>query len=82
MAGIAVLARPSGSGSVLPILVVLGASVSWGVGSVLAGRLPAPATLLGGAVVVASVAMLLINRDTSQPRQERPGRAEACDEKF
>ena len=40
LAGIAVLARPSGNGAVLPVLVVLGASVSWGVGSVLAGRCP------------------------------------------
>jgi drug/metabolite transporter (DMT)-like permease len=51
LAGIAVLARPSGSGAVLPVLVVLGASVSWGVGSVLAGRLPAPPSpLLGSAM--------------------------------
>ncbi|HTR94324.1 MAG TPA: EamA family transporter [Trebonia sp.] len=42
LAGIAILARPSGTGAVLPVLVVLGASVSWGIGSVLAGRLPAP----------------------------------------
>ncbi|HUN37166.1 MAG TPA: EamA family transporter [Trebonia sp.] len=51
LAGIAVLARPSGSGAVLPVLVVLGGSVSWGTGSVLAGRLPAPASpLLGSAM--------------------------------
>jgi drug/metabolite transporter (DMT)-like permease len=50
MAGIAVLARPSG-GAVLPVLVVLGASVSWGVGSVLAGRLPAPASPLVGSAM-------------------------------
>ena len=37
LAGIAVLARPSGNGAVLPVLVVLGASASWGIGSVLAG---------------------------------------------
>ncbi len=48
LAGIAVLARPSGSGAVLPVLVVLGASASWGIGSVLAGRLPAPASPLVG----------------------------------
>ena len=36
LAGIAVLARPSGNGAVLPVLVVLGGSVSWGIGSVLA----------------------------------------------
>ena len=48
LAGIAVLARPSGNGAVLPVLVVLGASVSWGIGSVLAGRLPAPASPLVG----------------------------------
>jgi drug/metabolite transporter (DMT)-like permease len=49
--GIAVLARPSGNGEVLPILVVLGASVSWGIGSVLAGRLPAPASPLVGSAM-------------------------------
>ena len=48
LAGIAVLARPSGNGAVLPVLVVLGASASWGIGSVLAGRLPAPASPLVG----------------------------------
>jgi drug/metabolite transporter (DMT)-like permease len=48
LAGIAVLARPSGNGSVLPVLVVLGASVSWGIGPVLAGRLPAPDSPLVG----------------------------------
>jgi drug/metabolite transporter (DMT)-like permease len=51
LAGIAVLARPSGHGAVLPVLVVLGASVSWGVGSVLAGRLPAPASPLVGSAM-------------------------------
>ena len=51
LAGIAVLARPSGHGAVLPILVVLGASVSWGIGSVLAGRLPAPASPLVGSAM-------------------------------
>ena len=51
LAGMAVLARPSGNGAVLPVLVVLGASVSWGVGSVLAGRLPAPASPLVGSAM-------------------------------
>jgi drug/metabolite transporter (DMT)-like permease len=51
LAGIAVLARPSGSGAVLPVLVVLAAGVSWGVGSVLAGRLPAPASPLVGSAM-------------------------------
>jgi drug/metabolite transporter (DMT)-like permease len=51
LAGIAVLARPSGNGAVLPILVVLGASASWGIGSVLAGRLPAPASPLVGSAM-------------------------------
>jgi drug/metabolite transporter (DMT)-like permease len=36
---------------VLPVLVVLGASMSWGIGSVLAGRMPASASpLLGSAM--------------------------------
>ena len=51
LAGIAVLARPSGNGEALPVLVVLGGSVSWGVGSVLAGRLPAPASPLVGSAM-------------------------------
>jgi drug/metabolite transporter (DMT)-like permease len=51
LAGIAVLARPSGNGAVLPVLVVLGASVSWGIGSVLAGRMPGPASPLVGSAM-------------------------------
>jgi drug/metabolite transporter (DMT)-like permease len=51
LAGIAILARPSGTGAVLPVLVVLGASVSWGIGSVLAGRLPAPASPFVGSAM-------------------------------
>jgi len=51
LAGIAVLARPSGNAAVLPVLVVLGASISWGIGSVLAGRLPAPASPLVGSAM-------------------------------
>jgi drug/metabolite transporter (DMT)-like permease len=51
LGGIAVLARPSGNGAVLPVLVVLGASVSWGIGSVLAGRMPAPASPLVGSAM-------------------------------
>jgi drug/metabolite transporter (DMT)-like permease len=51
LAGVAVLAQPHGHGGVLAMLVVLGASMSWGIGSVLAGRLPAPASpLLGSAM--------------------------------
>jgi len=51
LAGIAILAQPHGSGTVLPIIIVLVASLSWGVGSVLAGRLPAPPSpLLGSAM--------------------------------
>jgi len=51
LTGIAILAQPHGHGTVLPILVVLGAGASWGIGSVLAGRLPAPASpLLGSAM--------------------------------
>jgi len=51
LAGVAVLARPTAHGSAVPVLVVLGASMSWGIGSVLAGRLPAPASpLLGSAI--------------------------------
>ena len=60
LAGIAVLARPSGNGAVLPVLVVLGASASWGIGSVLAGRLPAPASpLVGSAMEMLTGAVVL-----------------------
>jgi drug/metabolite transporter (DMT)-like permease len=51
VAGVAILARPHGHGSALAILIVLAGSLSWGTGSVLAGRLPAPARpLLGSAM--------------------------------
>ena len=50
-AGVAILARPHGHGAVLPVLIVLGGALSWGTGSVLAGRLPAPSRpLLGSAM--------------------------------
>jgi drug/metabolite transporter (DMT)-like permease len=63
-AGIAILARPHGAAAALPTLVVLGGSLSWGVGSVLAGRLPAPARpllgssmeMLAGGAVLAGLA--------------------------
>jgi drug/metabolite transporter (DMT)-like permease len=49
--GVGILARPHGHGSILPTLIVLGGSLCWGIGSVLAGRLPAPARpLLGSAM--------------------------------
>jgi len=51
LAGVAILAQPHSHGAILPVVVVLGASMSWGTGSVLAGRLPAPASpLLGSAM--------------------------------
>jgi len=50
-AGVAILARPHGHSPVLPVLIVLGGSLSWGTGSVLVGRLAAPARpLLGSAM--------------------------------
>jgi len=61
LAGIAIVAQPHGDGAVLPVLVVLGASVSWGTGSVLAGRLPAPASpLLGSAMEMLAGGTVLI----------------------
>jgi drug/metabolite transporter (DMT)-like permease len=42
IAGIAILAKPHGHSAVLPVLIVLGGALSWGTGSVLAGRLPMP----------------------------------------
>jgi drug/metabolite transporter (DMT)-like permease len=51
LAGVAVLAQPPAHGGFFPVLVVLGASMSWGTGSVLADRMPAPASpLLGSAM--------------------------------
>jgi drug/metabolite transporter (DMT)-like permease len=61
LAGIALVAQPHGHGGVLPVLVVLGASVSWGTGSVLAGRLPAPASpLLGSAMEMLAGGAVLV----------------------
>jgi drug/metabolite transporter (DMT)-like permease len=61
LAGIAIVAQPHGHGAVLPVLVVLGASVSWGIGSVLAGRVPAPASpLLGSAMEMLAGGAVLI----------------------
>ena len=60
-AGIAVVAQPHGHGGLLPVLVVLGASVSWGTGSVLAGRLPAPVSpLLGSAMEMLAGGVVLV----------------------
>ncbi|HEY1920028.1 MAG TPA: EamA family transporter [Streptosporangiaceae bacterium] len=66
VAGVGILARPSGHGSVVPVLIVLGGSLSWGSGSVLAGRLPSPARpllgsameMLAGGAVLAGLAAL------------------------
>lgn len=45
----------------LPVLVVLGASASWGVGSVLAGRVPAPASpLVGSAMEMLAGGIVLV----------------------
>jgi len=60
VAGVAVLARPPGHESVFPVLVVLGGSLSWGTGSVLAGRLPVPARpLLGSAMEMLAGGLVL-----------------------
>ena len=78
LAGVALLARPHGHASALPAVVVLGASMSWGVGSVLAGRMPAPARpllgsameMLAGGTVLTGLAAL-----TGQLAQTDPGHA-------
>jgi drug/metabolite transporter (DMT)-like permease len=58
--GVAILARPQGHESLLPVLVVLAGSLSWGTGSVLAGRLPAPARpLLGSAMEMLAGGLVL-----------------------
>ena len=77
LAGIAVIARPSGSGAVLPVLIVLLASVSWGTGSVLAGRLPAPASpLVGSAMEMLSGGVVLtgLAAATGELTRVDPGR--------
>ena len=61
MTGIAVLAQPHGHATALPVLIVLGAGLSWGVGSVLAGRLPAPPSpLLGSAMEMLTGGAMLV----------------------
>ena len=51
---------PQGRESWLPLLIVLGGSLSWGTGSVLAGRLPAPARpLLGSAMEMLAGGLVL-----------------------
>ncbi|HEX6448522.1 MAG TPA: EamA family transporter [Trebonia sp.] len=61
LAGIAVLARPHGHATLVPVLIVLGAGLSWGVGSVLAGRLPAPPSpLLGSAMEMLAGGTVLV----------------------
>jgi drug/metabolite transporter (DMT)-like permease len=76
LAGVAILAQPHGHGSVLAIVVVLGASMSWGVGSVLAGRMPAPARpLLGSAMQMLCGGIVLtgLAAVTGQLAQVDPG---------
>jgi drug/metabolite transporter (DMT)-like permease len=60
VAGVAILARPQEHESLLPVLVVLGGSLSWGTGSVLSGRLPVPARpLLGSAMEMLAGGLVL-----------------------
>lgn len=77
VAGVGILARPHGHGSIVPALIVLGGSLCWGTGSVLAGRLPAPSRpllgsameMLAGGVVLAALAAVtgeLSHLDPSQ----------------
>jgi drug/metabolite transporter (DMT)-like permease len=78
LAGVAVLAQPRGPSAVLPILVVLGAALSWGIGSVLAGRMPGPASpLLGSAMqmLVGGVALCGLAAATGELTQASPGHA-------
>jgi drug/metabolite transporter (DMT)-like permease len=78
LAGVAVLAHPAAHGSVVPVLVVLAASMSWGIGSVLAGRVPAPASpLLGSAMqMLAGGAVLAgIAAATGELTRAGPGHA-------
>jgi drug/metabolite transporter (DMT)-like permease len=75
-AGVAILARPHGHGPVLPVLIVLGGSLSWGTGSVLAGRLAAPARpLLGSAMQMLAGGVVLtgLAAATGELRHLDPG---------
>lgn len=59
--GVTILARPGPAGDVGGLLVILVASVSWGVGSVLSGRLALPARpLLGSAMEMLSGGTVLL----------------------
>jgi drug/metabolite transporter (DMT)-like permease len=80
LAGVAVLAHPTAHGSTVPVLVVLGASMSWGVGSVLAGRLSAPASpLLGSAMQMLAGGAVLsgIAAATGELARANPGHVSA-----
>jgi drug/metabolite transporter (DMT)-like permease len=76
LAGVAVLARPPAHGAVFPVLVVLGASMSWGIGSVLAGRMPSPASpLLGSAMemLAGGAALIVLASATGELTQAGSG---------
>jgi drug/metabolite transporter (DMT)-like permease len=76
VAGVAILARPHGHGSLVPVLIVLGGSLSWGTGSVLGGRLPAPARpLLGSAMemLVGGVVLAGLAAVTGELSHVNPG---------
>ena len=78
LAGVAVLAQPRGDGAVLPVLVVLGASMSWGIGSVLAGRMPAPASpLLGSAMQMLAGGAVLAGLAAAAGELTQPGSGHA-----
>jgi drug/metabolite transporter (DMT)-like permease len=76
LAGVGLLAQPRAPGAVLPILVVLGAAMSWGIGSVLAGRVAAPASpLLGGAMqmLTGGIVLTAIAAAAGELGQYHPG---------
>ena len=76
LAGIAIVAQPHGHGAVLPVLVVLGASMSWGIGSVLAGRLPAPVSpLLGSAMEMLAGGAVLVGLAVATGEDQASGHA-------
>jgi drug/metabolite transporter (DMT)-like permease len=80
VAGVGILARPSGHGSIVPALIVLGGSLCWGTGSVLAGRLPAPARpLLGSAMemLAGGVALAIAATATGELSRLDPGQVSA-----
>ncbi|WP_436534816.1 EamA family transporter [Actinoplanes sp. HUAS TT8] len=62
LAGVVVLARPSGAGSAISVAVALGAALCWGLGSVWAGHLslPRPALMASAVEMLCACVILTV----------------------